>query len=117
MSIEIEVDLYSGRPNPRFTLSAADAAELMQRLAGLPRSSPGMSGPRHDLGYRGVRIIGHDPSLAEAFVSAGTVEIRGSAGQVHRADPDLTLERWLIDKSAGHLGQDELDFIRKNLEE
>jgi hypothetical protein len=115
MPIEIEVELYSGRPNPRFTLPATVGAELKQQLADLPPSATDTAGPRNGLGYRGVRIIGHDPSLAEAIVSAGAVEIRDAAGRVlRRADPGRKLERWLIDAGAGHMRQDELDFIRND---
>ena len=116
MPIEVEVDLYSGRPNPRFALAPATAAELERRLAGLPPPDAGAAGPRDGLGYRGLRVTGRDASFAEVVVSAGVVEVRDRAGNVHRrADPGRELERWLAEAGSGRLQQDALDAVRQDL--
>jgi hypothetical protein len=115
MPVEVEVDLYSGRPNPRFALPAAAATELEQRLATLPPAAAGAS-PREGLGYRGLRIVAPDSGFAEVVVSAGTVEIRDRAGRIlRRADPDRALERWLIQAGASRLLPGELSTLHQDL--
>jgi hypothetical protein len=97
--LEVEVDLYSGRPNPRLRLAPAAAAELMRRVAAL---SP-LSGPARiseGLGYRGFRIEpdNDDPSVAESVISNGVVVVRDRSGaERFLADPERALERWLAE--------------------
>ena len=112
MPIEVEVDLYSGRPNPRFTL--ADAAEFKRRLAGLPPPHTGTGQIRDGLGYRGLRIT--VSSVGEVVVSGGVVEIRDATGRViRRADPGRSMERWLIGAAAGQVPPGDLDIVREDL--
>ncbi len=57
-AVTVEIDAYSGRPNPGWTLSSQEVVELKQRLQGL--SSISTPSPKGDLGYRGFLI--HDPA-------------------------------------------------------
>jgi hypothetical protein len=94
MPIEVEVDIYSGRPNPRVALPPATVAELRRRFDALPLAAAGAAGPRKGLGYRGLRITGDAvPGGGEIVVSAGSV--------TRRADPDRGLERWLVEAMVG----------------
>jgi hypothetical protein len=113
---EVEVDLYSGRPNPRFALDAASGAELERRLAALPPLTGGTS-PRDGLGYRGLRVTGGGVTFVEVRVSAGVAEVRDGRGAVHRrADPGRGLERWLVELAARRLAPGEVDFLRGDLD-
>ncbi|KMO29930.1 hypothetical protein VQ02_28910 [Methylobacterium variabile] len=114
MPVDVEVDLYSGRPNPRFPLSPAAAAELERRLDALPPAAAGAA-TRDGLGYRGLRVA-PGGRFADVFVSAGVVELRDRAGRtLSRADPGRRLERWLIEDGAGHLPADEARMLRDDL--
>jgi hypothetical protein len=111
MSIEIQIDLYSGRPNPRFTLPAS--AEFQRRLAALP---PDTCKVREGLGYRGLRVTGTSIGPAEVVVSGGCVEIWDAAGSVtHRADPGRAFERWLVDAGSAQVAPSDLDIVREDL--
>ena len=112
---EVEVEMYSGRPNPRFVLSGPDTRELQQRLQALP-PAPEAAAPRDDLGYRGLRITGPTAPGAEVVVSAGTVEVRDATGKRRLADPGRLLERWLIAAASTRLQQGELDAVLQDLE-
>jgi hypothetical protein len=57
--VRIEADVYSGRPNPNWTLSAAQSETLIRRLRALPTASGGTQ--RDGLGYRGM-IVRFDPA-------------------------------------------------------
>ena len=53
-SASVAIDVFSGRPNPTFQLSAAEGAALEERLSDLSRS--GRDAPDAKLGYRGFIV-------------------------------------------------------------
>jgi hypothetical protein len=112
---EVEVDLYSGRLNPRFSLDAETEAELVRRLAALPPLGS-RAVPREGLGYRGLRIEGQAAApFSQIVVSDGVVLVYDRAGGERQfADPGRTLERWLVETSAAHLAPGELDMLRQD---
>jgi hypothetical protein len=63
-NVVVELDAYSGRPNPTWTLTAEEVAEAQRRLRDLPVAA-GARMPEAGLGYRGFR-------LREAAASPGT---------------------------------------------
>ena len=82
----VELDIFSGRPNPRWELSDAEAAsvrELIDALAPAPAAAPPVP---PGLGYRGFRID-DDVSFG------GFVRTRGGV----LADPQRRVERFLLD--------------------
>jgi hypothetical protein len=76
----VELDAFSGLPNPRWVLSAADAAELAERLRTLsPATETEL--PPAILGFRGFRI--HNPGgdmgiPAHVYISRDGVVMVGS---------------------------------------
>jgi hypothetical protein len=50
----VELDVFSGRPNPRWTLTDAEAAQIEERLRNLPSAVELVDEP---LGYRGFILI------------------------------------------------------------
>ena len=115
--MNVEVDLYSGRRNPRFHLEPTAAAELMRRLAALPPSS-GSTMPRQGLGYRGLRIdVGApEPGIAEVVVSDGVVILRDRGGMERvLEDPQRELERWIVEAGVANLDPDEIAVLRQDL--
>lgn len=116
--MDVEVDLYSGRPNPRFHLEPAVAAELMRRLAALPSLS-GRATPRETLGYRGLRIepdVTESP-ITEILVSDGVVFVRDRGGAERwLEDRHRRLERWLIEAGTANLNAGEIAALRQDLE-
>lgn len=89
----VEIDIFSGRPNPAWTLSAAEAAALARLLAQLP---PGAAPKAVGLGYRGFVVS--DGSGGTTRVFAATVT--SAVGQ-HHADANGA-ERWLFDNARSH---------------
>ena len=83
----VELDIFSGRPNPRWELSDTEAAtvrELIDALAPAPAAAPPVP---PGLGYRGFRI----DDVATAF--RGFVRARGRV----LADPQRRVERFLVE--------------------
>lgn len=66
--MRVELNIFSGRPNPSWELSPQDASTLEERLTELTRTSqsPGEGG----LGYRG-------------FILSNPTQIAGLSSQIH----------------------------------
>ena len=73
--MQIELDAFSGRPNPSWTLTEDQAARLMGRLAALNQITSEKTAP-DDLGFRGFILTSEDLRIR---VCPGliTVEERG----------------------------------------
>ena len=99
-TVRIELDIFSGRPNPEWTLTAAQAAELEAMTASLTFAEAPPP-PFDGLGYRG--IVATDPERPGWSLVAfrDTVRLGTSEGTAVRADPGGTIERWLLDTSGG----------------
>lgn len=114
-AVTVEVDLYSGRPNPRFMLQPSEISEFTSRMAALPTTDD--PAPSVPLGYRGLRVeTGQSGSMSEIGVFDGVVTVHEPAGTERLlSDRDRDLERWLIDLGADGLEQDEVSFVRSEL--
>lgn len=91
---EVELDIFSGRPNPRWTLTTTEEAELLQRL--LDRSVPMAPVTISDgkLGYRGF-VVQATGSTAAALIARGlptSFRVRDGLGDTI----DAQSERWLL---------------------
>jgi hypothetical protein len=92
----VELDAFSGRPNPTWTLTDAERTELEGLLTGLPRAEVDAL-PEPGLGYRGFRITipSEGASAArEIDVTRGLVRIGEAGDRPIRRDVH-GLEAWL----------------------
>ena len=72
---EVELDAFSGRPNPRWTLAGNEENELWNRIASLP-PAPAQQEPEH-LGYRGF-VLRRGTTTARVYM--GRIWVRERAG-------------------------------------
>jgi len=95
-SCEVELDIFSGMPNPTWILTDDAADSFLKQLATLPLTSAReLAG---NLGYRGFIVQctqGDDVRLTR--VQNGVVHISEGATNVYAYDEDRKLERWLLD--------------------
>ncbi|WP_049714754.1 hypothetical protein [Streptomyces caatingaensis] len=93
MQMEVELDVYSGRPNPRWRLNSRDAGAFRALTAGLPPATTTArpAFPEPGLGYRGFTVRDGGRVLR---VAAG----RLTEGTASRPDPARSLERWLLSR-------------------
>jgi hypothetical protein len=85
----VELDIFSGRPNPEWQLDEAAAGEVRRRLAALS-PSPARAASPPGLGYRGF------------LCTESGVTWRVFKGMLIRrnevlADPGMTIERFLLE--------------------
>ena len=98
--MHIEIDVFSGRPNPTFEIGAKESSELQRLLTGLPQvpTNP----PEPGLGYRGF-IIRFDRAevpgmLSPIRVYGGYVVVEGDPNRPVYRDTKAC-EHWLKQKA------------------
>lgn len=67
----VELDVFSGRPNPQWTLTEQEAGRVEEMLRDLPPAEPGRAAMEPGLGYRGF------------LVRSGARRIHAGSGVVH----------------------------------
>lgn len=102
--VVVELDAYSGLPNPTWTLTAEEAAEAERRLRDLPIAA-GARMPEAVLGYRGFRLREGTASPGTGrriYVAAGLVQVEDTDGPLYRDVHGL--EAWLreLARRKGH---------------
>jgi hypothetical protein len=110
---EVELDIFSGRPNPTWVLGTDDADTLVRRLAALPRIPACELSTR--LGYRG--LIVHVTRGAETRlirVQSRCVQI-AEGETTHARDEGRELERWLIETGRRHVEQDVMELVEREV--
>jgi hypothetical protein len=112
--VEVELDIFSGMPNPTWSLTTAQANDLLDQLAALPPASPlELSG---HLGYRGFIVQVEEGAEREVIrVQAGAVQITKLAKKTYARDVDRKLERWLLDTGRPRLKSEVLQVVERDL--
>jgi hypothetical protein len=112
---EVELDIFSGMPNPEWRLSETQAKTLLDRLSAL---SPTEECPRPgNLGYRGliVRIRRETRQDTHVYIHRGCVEVEQLGSSAFFADPSRGLERYLVATGEPFLATEVLDAIESDL--
>lgn len=112
----VEADLYSGRPNPAWSLTPEEVAQLVDRVDALARADE--AEPPGRLGYRGLRLRlqagGREIASGESF--DGHLRFQDAAGSRHLADPGGEVERWLLETGAGKIEPQVYETLRNEAE-
>lgn len=100
--VEVELDIFSGMPNPTWVLTNTEADSFVKQLsAASPTSAAELSG---NLGYRGFIVqVTEGANMQLIRIQTGTVHITKGATIVYRYDKDRELERWLLNTGKPHL--------------
>lgn len=101
-SARVELDIYSGRPNPSWTLPAPATADFVRLLTTLPATAPFEAAA--PLGYRGFVVTWQDSSAQQAaIVQSGRVKWTSDGRSRYLVDSGRSLERWLLESGRDHL--------------
>ncbi|HEY6877863.1 MAG TPA: hypothetical protein VI299_07575 [Polyangiales bacterium] len=99
--MRVEADIFSGRPNPVWTLSAAESGEFGKLLARLGKSA--LRDPAPDgLGYRGFHVSGL-AQYQRVTVWRELVRTDSSEGTVQWSDESRAAETFLMTTAQRHL--------------
>ena len=112
--VEVELDIFSGRPNPAWVLTSAEADSFVKQLAALPRTSASeLSGA---LGYRGFIVhVTQGDNTQLIRIQTGAVHFSKGATNVHAYDKDRELERWLLNTGKPHLKNEFFQLAEREL--
>ena len=112
---EVEIDIFSGMPNPTWALTDAETRQLAGRLAALPPAAPRELSA--NLGYRGLVVTIRQPDgEAKVRVQKGIAEILQNARTAYHEDRNRSLERWLLDTGKAHVATDVLQIVQRELQ-
>lgn len=109
---EVELDIFSGMPNPMWVLTTAEAESLARRLAALPGISACDLSAR--LGYRGLVVkVTNSSATRLIWVQSGCVQIAEGETTIHARDVGRKLERWLIETGRPHLAENVIAIVER----
>lgn len=99
---EIELDIFSGMPNPTWILTNAEADRFEKQLAALARTpARELSGK---LGYRGFIVQCTRANNVQLIrIHNGAIHISKGETNVYANDEERELERWLLNTGRPHL--------------
>jgi hypothetical protein len=103
MTIHVELDVFSGRPNPTWVVEDEQARELVAALSALPTTSAPSATP-DGLGYRCFRLVGV-PSMGVVTAGYGSITVTNGASVAHRLDPQRTVEAMLLRSAQGRVDE------------
>jgi len=113
---EVTLGIYSGLPDPSWSLTGSQARTLAGMLDRLEPVEGQL--PEGGLGYRGfaVELAGSD--MGEAVrADAGLVEVTRLGGTRLYQDPERSVERWLLETGRDSLTPEIVQEIEHSLQE
>jgi hypothetical protein len=111
--MRVELDIFSGRPNPSWELTPAESGEFWRKFAALPEERSVRS-LRQNLGYRGVIVSPREAGEGgweQVIISGGLAQRENSQGIQTFADKERALERWLIHTGKAYIEPELYDEV------
>jgi hypothetical protein len=113
----VELDVFSGRPNPTWTLTAAETKTFRDMVAALPGTGT-LTFP-DPLGYRGM-LVSLPAEEANGSVTTwriwrGVVQQTSDATSTFYVDSDRALEMWLLQSGQIHIEPDLFKTIQAEI--
>lgn len=105
---KVELDIFSGVPNPTWMFTLPEASDLTSRISRLDPTEA-MGQRPENLGYRG--FIVQTTTTSSATVQTirayhGIVEVEDSTRTAYYLDPQRQIELWLLATAKPPLGED-----------
>jgi hypothetical protein len=94
--LKVELDIFSGRPNPTWFLSGKEEKELIDRVQADPSIMVPVTAPVGGLGYRGYIVSTVKESAADGQKSKPLPSLFRIGGEVEK---DQSTSLWLLDTS------------------
>lgn len=107
MAVTVTLEVFSGRPDPEWTLTPHQTAGFKSRLAALSNAAP-HEFSEEPLGYRGL------------LVRDGRTSVKVFHGRVSRegkvyADKNRQFEKWLLDTGRGTVESDVASYVNEDI--
>jgi hypothetical protein len=110
--VEVELDIFSGMPNPAWVLDDTQALRFKALLSAASQSSQGELA--NNLGYRGFIVTVYEGgNIKSVRIQNGTVHVSKEGSVVRLKDGGRGLERWLFDAAKPHLTPELFQTIQR----
>ena len=111
--VGVELDIFSGEPNPAWTLTQAERNAVLAELSHAEETGP--QDMFDGLGYRGFVLspagAGHTP-VVELRIRHGAIRYRAGETVTYWKDPDRRAERRLLSSARLHLEAKLYEHVR-----
>lgn len=115
ISVQVELDIFSGKENPRWSLTEEQAAVVLQKLSSFPDNPNPSPGIFNGLGYRGFLL--NDPIDRRVInVWRETVIIRQGSTRSSKVDRERQLEQLLLLTARSHLEPELFRWVQTQIE-
>lgn len=113
--VEIEVDIFSGRPNPTWRLSQQEAQLLSTMLEQLSSAEP--QDLFEGLGYRGFVVTSGKPLAGATTIRVfkGIVKFGVGDGASYSLDGHHQIESWLLARAKSSLSAEDYKVIASEI--
>lgn len=110
--VEVELDIFSGMPNPAWVLTNSEADSFVEKLAAMSRTSA--TELSSNLGYRGFIVhVTEGANTQLIHIQTGIVYISIGAANVYANDEDRELERWLLSTGKPYLKNELFQIVER----
>jgi hypothetical protein len=112
--VQIELDIFSGRPNPTWELDDSEVDQLLGLMAQRSQEA-GRGFDIGGLGYRGfiLTVTGQQSGMFDqAHVFRGVIKLTLGASVTYVRDHDREVEYWLLDTAKRHVSEELYDKTR-----
>ena len=96
--LRVELNVFSGRPNPSWALAPEEAGQLFERVRSL---TPGGEAAAPRLGYQGFTVYRMEGGSPAPWLEVGAGTVRVTEGGRPGLYRDTGIEEWLREQAAG----------------
>jgi hypothetical protein len=113
--VEVELDIFSGMPNPTWVLTKEEADSFLKQIAAAPRTSPReLAG---NLGYRGFIVrVDRGAGTESVHIQNGVIHTSAGGPDVYAGDGKRALERWLLNTGKPHLKSELFQIAERGIQ-
>lgn len=115
VKMQVELDVFSGRPNPYWNLTPQETNEFVRLFQALPPNKE-QGSIKEGLGYRGLIVTNNTKSLEDynrIVISNGVVVASKNNHSKQFTDQKRRLERWLFQTGKGRIDNELYNQISK----
>lgn len=113
MSISVSIDIFSGRPNPTWTLKPSQEAEYIRHVKALPLVPIPVASELPGLGYRGLIS-----KLSDNLLSSRSIRVFQGIVQVADnwyLDEGRLFETWLLETADSNIDVSIIEMVRREI--
>lgn len=115
----VTLDVFSGRPNPTWTLTKEQAILFLNNISQIKPTNENIQNyPEKILGYRGFivdQITNKDLPLKRFEIYNGAIKVLSNSSSYLLKDKDFQIEKWLLQTAYNHIDKDTFNFVKEDI--